>query len=1020
MLGPLEVRDSAGSVLDVGGARVRGLLILLALRPGQLVTSSQLIEGLWGEEPPAEPVNALQALVSRLRRAVPEAQIQPRPAGYQLMLDPEQTDVVRFERLAARGRRQLRDDPATAARTLGEALTLWRGPAEVAEAGVVARLEEVRLGALQDRITADLRLGRAEELIAELEGLTAAYPTREPLAGLLMRALQAAGRRNAALEVYERTRKRLADQLGMDPSAELAALHLELLRASPEEPGTDIPRSNLPAALTSFVGRDAELGQVAGLLTVHRLVTLTGPGGAGKTRLAVETARAQEARYRDGVWLVELAPVADPAEVATAVLTSLGLREQSLVRVRLGGENATPAERLRAGLAGKHLLLVLDNSEHLIGAVAGLAEDILTACPHVAILATSREPLNITGEALLPVGPLALKPATDLLEQRASAVRPGFVSTPAVTQIARALDGMPLAIELAAARMRTMDPEQVAQRLDDRFRLLTGGSRTALPRHQTLRAVVDWSWDLLDQQERVLWCPTSVFPGDTTPEEAEQVCAGGSVAGSEVLDLLTALADKSVVTIRPGPRYSMLEIIKAYGRERLAEAGESEQLRQDHARYFLRVADESREYLLGRQQLDWMRRLSQDQENLHAAIRGAVAVTDADTAVALAGSVGWYWWLRTMKAEGTDLCAAALALADGVADTERLASAYMVGGLLAFQTTRFGESLEWLNRAAELTDQLPWPLRIPALRLARPLSLMQTSWQAVTQQWKQFDDVTGDPDPWVAAIGRVLRGQIALNAGAGLDQAEADFRAAAAVFDELGERWGAAAALGGGLVGLELQHGEVTAAIAHAERAVVLATEIGAVEDEGQFRLMLGRALWMGGQRDRATAELDRATRDAERIGLPETLAMGAYFLAELARWDGQRDQARNYLGRAAALTATPGLASQWRALVTGAQGWLAAEDGDLDTARRLREEAYQIALPTADSPVIAQCLTGLADQALREGDRERAAQLLAESIAARGSTDRSDIDEQRLGAALESADGERREHSGEGDRVEE
>jgi tetratricopeptide (TPR) repeat protein len=432
------------------------------------------------------------------------------------------------------------------------------------------------------------------------------------------------------------------------------------------------------------------------------------------------------------------------------------------------------------------------------------------------------------------------------------------------------------------------------------------------------------------------------------------------------------------------------------------------------------VADESREYLLGRQQLDWMRRLSQDQENLHAAIRGAVAVADADTAVALAGSVGWYWWLRTMKAEGTDLCAAALALADGVADTERLASAYMVGGLLAFQTTRFGESLEWLNRAAELTDQLPWPLRIPALRLAGPLSLMQTSWQAVTQQWKQFDDVTGDPDPWVAAIGRVLRGQIALNAGAGLDRAEADFRAAAAVFDELGERWGAAAALGGGLVGLELQHGEVTAAIAHAERAVVLATEIGAVEDEGQFRLMLGRALWMGGQRDRATAELDRATRDAERIGLPETLAMGAYFLAELARWDGQRDQARNYLGRAAALTATPGLASQWRALVTGAQGWLAAEDGDLDTARRLREEAYQIALPTADSPVIAQCLTGLADQALREGDRERAAQLLAESIAARGSTDRSDIDEQRLGAALESADGERREHSGEGDRVEE
>jgi len=499
---------------------------------------------------------------------------------------------------------------------------LWRGPALADMAGadagggvnaVVARLEELRLGAVQDRITADLRLGRARELIAELEGLTAAYPTREPLAGLLMRALQASGQRNAALEVYERTRKRLADQLGMDPSAELTALHLDMLRASPDTPGAGQRGTNLPAALTSFVGRDAELGQVAGLLTVHRLVTLTGPGGAGKTRLAIETARAEKTRYRDGVWLVELAPVADPAEVATAVLSSLGLREQPLVRVRLGGENATPAERLRAGLAGKHLLLVLDNSEHLIGVVAALAEDILTSCPEVRILATSREPLNITGEALLPVGPLALKSAAELLEQRASAVRPGFVSTPAVTQIARALDGMPLAIELAAARMRTMEPEQVARRLDDRFRLLTGGSRTALPRHQTLRAVVDWSWDLLDDAERALWRRLSVFTGGATLDAAEQVCAGGPVRQQDVLDLLTALADKSVVTIKPGPRYDMLEIIRAYGRERLVEAGEDDQLRDTHAQYFLRMAMESRDYLLGAQQLDWIRRLSHDQ-----------------------------------------------------------------------------------------------------------------------------------------------------------------------------------------------------------------------------------------------------------------------------------------------------------------------------------------------------------------------------------------------------------------------
>jgi len=373
-----------------------------------------------------------------------------------------------------------------------------------------------------------------------------------------------------------------------------------------------------------------------------------------------------------------------------------------------------------------------------------------------------------------------------------------------------------------------------------------------------------------------------------------------------------------------------------------------------------------------------------------------------------------------MKAEGTDLCAAALALADGATDPEQLAAAYMVAGMLAFQTPRFAESVSWLSTATELIDQLPQPVRIPQLRLARPLSVMVKGWTAVAMRPEEFDYAVDDPHPWVSAIAMVIRGQIIINSGERLEQAEADFRQAAAIFDELGERWGAAAALGGGLVMLELQHGEVTAAISHAERAVVLAAEIGAVEDEGQFRLMLGRALWAGGQRDRGLAEMDRAWRDAERVGLPETVATAAYYLAELARWDGRRDRARTYIDQAVAYVGTPGMAPQWRALIVGAQGWLAAEDADLDTARRLREEALEIALATTDSPVIAQCLTGLADQALREGDRERAAQLLAESIAARGSTDRSDIDEQRLGAVLEGADSERREHDGEGGRVQE
>ncbi len=501
--------------------------------------------------------------MSRLRRALPEAVIESRPAGYLLRLDPRDTDIVRFEELAAAGRAQLRADPAAAADTLRRAVGLWPGPAlaEVAETefgqAVIARLDELRLIATEGRIDADLRTGPPAPLVAELEELVIAHPMREPLAARLTRALYASGRRGATLVVYEQTRKRLADQLGADPSAELAALHLELLAEPPER----APRTNLRAELTSFVGREAELAQVAGLLGVHRLITLTGPGGAGKTRLAVEAARAELPATPDGVWLVEPAPVTDPAEVTSAALG-----------------------RLLAALAGRRALLVLDNCEHLVAA-ARLADRVLAACPQVRIMATSREPLNITGEALWSVGPLTLPPdpavssfdsaervglpapatvasldasaAVRLLTQRARAVWPGFEVTaanaPAVARIYRALDGMLLAIELAAARMRTMAPEQVAARLDDRFGLLTGGSRIAMPRHQTLRAVVDWSWDLLDEAERALWRRFSVFAGGATLEATEQVCAGGLVRADQVLDLLAALADKSLLTVRHAP-----------------------------------------------------------------------------------------------------------------------------------------------------------------------------------------------------------------------------------------------------------------------------------------------------------------------------------------------------------------------------------------------------------------------------------------------------------------------------------
>ncbi len=1041
MLGPLEVHDDAGQVLEVGGARLRALLILLALEPGRVVTTARLVDALWPEDVPAGVGNALQALVSRLRRAVPGIAIAAHPAGYQLALAPEQVDVARFERLAATGHAQLATDPAAAAATLRAALALWRGPAlaDVATAdfarAAVVRLDELRLTAMQDRIGADLRLGSPGPLVAELEGLVAAHPLREPLVGLLMRALAATGQRGAALATYERTRVRLVEQLGVRPSAELAALHVQLLRdeaaKTEDHPGVraePVP-TNLPAGLTSLIGREVELARVAELLEAHRLTTLTGAGGAGKTRLAVEAARAQLAGMPDGVWLVELAPVTDPAEVAPTVLAALGLREQSLLRDPRGAGDLPrdPQGRLVAALAGKRALLLLDNCEHLLGAAAELADRILAACPRVRIVATSREPLNITGEALWPVRPLALPPAGDadpeairgyaavqLLAQRARAVRPGFRvdagNAEAVARICRALDGMPLAIELAAARLRAMAPEELAARLDDRFRLLIGGSRTALPRHQTLRAVVDWSWDLLGDAERALWRRFSVFAGGATLDAVERVCAGGPVAADEVLDLLSALVDKSLLVVRDerdGSRYRMLEIIKAYGQERLDEAGERETLRAAHAAHFLRVAEAAQDRLRGAEQLTWLDRLGADQDNLNAAIRGAVAAGDADTALRLVGAVGWYWWLRGYKSEGLDVIREVLAISAG-ADPERLAVVWAMGALLAVDASQEeGAALEFFQGAAEHAKRVAQP-RHPLLRLVGPLEAVFIASRDAHEPAAvaAIDGAVHDPDPWVRATALMIRGHVQLNFGRDHEQVERDFRTAHEIYRRLGERWGLSFTLSS-LASIASWRGDLAATVAARREALTYVTELGSIDDLVQFRAQLARDLWQTGDTDGAAAALAEARRAADRIGLPELRASVAYTAGELARWAGRLTDARKDLDEAAWLAADRTVAPQFRAMIASSLGVLAAAEGDLPTARERHAAALAAGRESVDAPVIAQVLIGLADLALHEGDPEAAARLLGTSLTVRGVPDRATLDEPRVADAARAALGD-------------
>ncbi|ONI77787.1 hypothetical protein ALI144C_30580 [Actinosynnema sp. ALI-1.44] len=974
LLGPLLVSG------EVSGSRLRALLIVLALEPGRVVPVSRLVDGVWGDEPPARAINALQVLVSRLRRSA-DVPIESHPAGYRLVIDPDEVDVARFERLVSGARTA--PDPVRAA-LLREALELWRGPALPEVAGQrffqpdVTRLTELRLIAIEDRAEADLRLGLDPS--TELSALVTQHPTRERLVGALMRGLCATGRTNEALAVYEATRQALADELGTDPSAELSALHTSILRGT-----TGQPRTNLRAGLTSFVGRDDEVAEVVRLVGEYRLTTLTGLGGAGKSRLSLEAARLLLDRMPHGVWLVELASIGKDADLAHTVLSTLGLRDQTLFT-----GPAEPVDRLAAALGTRETVLVLDNCEHVIDAAAALAERLLGDCPQLRILATSREPLGITGEALWPVEPLGLpdedgtlaaawrSPAVTLLLDRAKAVRPGFTldadNLADVVRICRAVDGIPLAIELSAARLRSMTTGQVADRLGDRFRLLTGGSRVALPRHQTLRAVVDWSWDLLSERERVVLRRLAVFTGGVPLDAAEQVCGEN--------DVLTALADKSLLVT--GERYRMLDTIKAYGLERLDEAGETEQIQRAHAEYFLALTTTADARLRGPDQLTWLVRLAAEQDNIDAALGSA----DGETALRLVGATGWYWWLSGRHAKGLELTRAALSR-PGDADEETRAVAYAVGALLSLATQEnWAEITEYFHAALRFTG----PTDAPLLRLLRSLN-------------QALDDAPDDiPHAgWERAAAYLVRGAVLLSRGDRQDEIEGDLDRAVTGFREVGDRWGSMVALSN-LADLRARKGDVSGALGYFDEALGAGAELGVSEDLVQNRLRQAQLRLVDGDQPGCAAAIAMAEQDAARLGLPSAMAMVEHSAAEIARWTGDLTTARARLTAAETLvdhnwSIACALATQW--------GYLDALAGDLDSALDRHSYALAMTMGAPNSIWVAHVVVGVADLALHQGDPAQAARLLAASDAVRGSADLTHPDVTRIRAEARAALGE-------------
>jgi predicted ATPase len=680
------------------------------------------------------------------------------------------------------------------------------------------------------------------------------------------------------------------------------------------------------------------------------------------------------------------------------VLTALRLRGQVMIGRSAVGEPVPPLQRLQEALAGREMVLILDNCEHLIAAVAGLADRLLRSAPGLRLLTTSREPLGIPGERIYPVEPLALPPvgadastasgfpSVRLLLDRAAGFRLGDDNVEAVIRVCRALDGMPLAIELAAARLRTLPVSVLADRLADRFRLLTGGSRTALPRHQTLRAVVDWSWDLLDEGERRLWRRFAVFHGSADVTAVEQVCAAD-------VDLLAALVDKSLLVLGPDGRYRMLETIREYGLERLAQAGETESQRLALARYLLALTSEAEPHLRGAEQLTWLGRLADEHDNLHATIRAAIDVGDAATASALVARSGWYWWLRGHRMEGA-LLAAEVAALTGPADLEDVALSHAFAAINGLEGAIPIDQVQQHFFAAHERGAGP-QARHPGLRLIGPLIGIFDQPDA-DSGFRAVEPLFDDPDPWLRAASHMIIAHLRLNFGQSSEVAQADMREALAGFRAIGERWGIGFSLSA-LGDMAAAEGDFAQAVRWQYEALALVREVGIREDLPQLEVKLAHQLWLAGEVTEARRMLKQSLLSAEDTGLGEVQAAVQYGYATFSRLEGNLDEARRAMERAAEQMRSPTFAPQFRATTRSAQGSIEAAAGDLAKARALHREAVRMAVDSRDQPIIALTLVGVADLALREGDPERAAYLLGASDAVRGSRDRSVPDTDRI-----------------------
>jgi predicted ATPase/DNA-binding SARP family transcriptional activator len=875
ILGPVEALVN-GTPIPLGGPRQRALLALLLLEPGRIVAVDRLVDELWHGEPPEGASTTLRSYVARLRAVLAgNAEIKGGAGGYTLEVPPQQIDAVRFERLTREGEEALaRGAVRRAAERLSEADSLWRGRpfGELATDGTLRvaaeGLDELRLRSLEQRIEADLALGRSAELVEELEALIRDHPYRERLWRQLMLALYRAERQADALAAYGRARTILDEQLGLEPSEELRRLERAILRQ--EVPAVVPPeeRHNLPAQVTSFVGREAELEEIQRLLAEARLVTLTGVGGTGKTRLALEAAARELTDFPDGVFFVDFALLTDEALVARHVAAALEVREQP---------DAPATELIVARLRGAELLLVLDNCEHLRDACAELAHLLLSACPRLRVLATSRERLGAPGEVDYPIPPLSVPPpdadpdelrsseAVRLFLQRARAARPRLAddatAIASAARICRGLDGLPLAIELAAARAKALSLDEIGARLADRFRFLVSWRRLTAARHRTLREAMDWSYELLSNEEQSLLARLSVFAGSFSLDAVAPVCLDGDE--ERALELVGRLVDASLVVPeeREGRmRYRLLETVRQYAAERLDDPARADTARR-HADHYLELAERRSREVEDRGLLTPLASLAVDDGNLLAALHHMEDAGETARELRLCGALWRYWWLR---------------------------------GDIAYGRRR-------LEGAIRRSSRQGTAARARALRGASNLAHRQGDLETAVALGEESASISLELGDTLA----VARAQMAVgNAVSSLgdsSRAETLYRESASAFREAGASWDLATALLN-MGDLALGRGDLDETERVATESLTLFRATG--DDSGAAANLgnIGFALLERGEPQRASGPLAEALELADRLGFGEWIATMLEGLAAVAAADADDRRAARLLGASARL----------------------------------------------------------------------------------------------------------------------